>query len=72
MKRLMDLHTHTIYSDGVLTVDELIDRAIKNNVDVVSVDSFIFSTLKKNIENALSRLEVEPYFVMIQKEFRNF
>ena len=32
-----DLHSHTVYSDGSYTVDQLIDRAIKNNVDVLSI-----------------------------------
>ena len=32
-----DLHSHSIYSDGGYTIDELIDRAIKNKVDVLAV-----------------------------------
>ena len=32
-----DLHSHTTFSDGLLTVDELIDRAIENNVDVLAI-----------------------------------
>lgn len=32
-----DLHSHTIYSDGKLTVNELIDRAINNNVDILAI-----------------------------------
>lgn len=32
-----DLHSHTVYSDGVFTVDELLERAIKNNVDVLAI-----------------------------------
>ena len=39
MKRqhIIDLHTHTIYSDGVLTPVELIDRAHDNGVSVLSI-----------------------------------
>lgn len=39
MKRqhIIDLHTHTIYSDGVLTPVELIDRARDNGVSVLSI-----------------------------------
>lgn len=38
MKRhIIDLHTHTIHSDGVLTPIELIDRAYDNGVSVLSI-----------------------------------
>ena len=33
----IDLHNHTIHSDGVLTEKELIERAIKNNVDIFAI-----------------------------------
>lgn len=33
----IDLHNHTIHSDGVLTEKELIERAIKNKVDVFAL-----------------------------------
>ena len=32
-----DLHSHTVYSDGSYTVDQLIDRAINNNVEVLAI-----------------------------------
>lgn len=32
-----DLHSHTTYSDGILSVDELIDRAISNNVNILAI-----------------------------------
>lgn len=32
-----DLHSHTTYSDGLLTVNELLDRAIANNVDIIAI-----------------------------------
>lgn len=34
---MIDLHTHTIYSDGSLSVKELIDNAIDNDVKIVSI-----------------------------------
>lgn len=38
MKRhIIDLHTHTVHSDGVLTPIELIDRAHDNGVSVLSI-----------------------------------
>ncbi len=33
----IDLHNHTIHSDGVLTPKELLDRAIKNKVDIFAL-----------------------------------
>ena len=33
----IDLHNHTIHSDGVLTEKELIERAIKNKVDIFAL-----------------------------------
>lgn len=33
----IDLHNHSIYSDGVLSPKELIERAIKNNVDIFAL-----------------------------------
>lgn len=37
MDKLMDLHTHTIYSDGDLTPDELIDLASSKNIKIMSI-----------------------------------
>lgn len=35
--KFIDMHTHSIYSDGQLEVDELIKLAIKNNVGILSI-----------------------------------
>lgn len=37
MKQLIDLHIHTNLSDGELSPKEIIDKAIKNNVSVLSI-----------------------------------
>ena len=37
MKRRIDLHIHSNISDGVLTPMEIIDEAVKNNVDTISI-----------------------------------
>lgn len=37
MRRLMDLHIHTNFSDGILPPKEIIDRAAKNKVSVISI-----------------------------------
>ena len=34
---IFDLHTHTLYSDGVLTPGELIARAVEKGVDVIAI-----------------------------------
>ena len=33
----VDLHNHTIHSDGKLTSEQLIKRAISNNVDIFAI-----------------------------------
>lgn len=33
----IDLHNHTIHSDGVLTPKELVERAVKNHVDIFAL-----------------------------------
>jgi len=42
---LMDLHNHTIWSDGIHTADEIIRNAIKNGVDIIGISDH-FDTLK--------------------------
>lgn len=37
MKKLIDLHMHTNFSDGILSPKEIIDRAAKNGVSVISI-----------------------------------
>ena len=37
MERRIDLHMHSTISDGVLTPKEIIDEAVKNNVDTISI-----------------------------------
>jgi hypothetical protein len=34
---MMDLHTHTLHSDGILTVNELVKNAVDNNVEILSI-----------------------------------
>ncbi len=34
---LFDLHSHTTFSDGVLTPCELVSRAVENGVDVLAI-----------------------------------
>lgn len=37
MKKIIDLHIHTKFSDGALSPKEVIDEAIKNGVSVISI-----------------------------------
>lgn len=37
MKNLVDLHNHSYYSDGTMSVNELIDEAIKSNVSYFAI-----------------------------------
>ena len=51
MEKLIDLHAHTIYSDGDLTPDELIKKAIDNNVGTLSITDHDNVLAYKNITN---------------------
>ncbi len=37
MEKIIDMHTHTIYSDGELTPQELIKKAINENIGVLAI-----------------------------------
>lgn len=47
--KYIDMHTHSIYSDGQLEVDELIKLAIKNNVGILSITDHDTLLGNKNI-----------------------
>ncbi len=50
----VDMHIHTIASDGTWTVDELLDRIIKNNIKIFSI------TDHDTIENSIKMLNKVP------------
>lgn len=37
MERIVDLHIHTTCSDGALTPKQVVDMAVKNNVEIISI-----------------------------------
>src|SRR5690554_160341 len=46
-----DLHTHTNFSDGKYSVDALLDLAIKNNIDIISItDHDTFDGAKEGLK----------------------
>lgn len=49
--KYIDMHTHSIYSDGQLEVDELIKLAIKNNVGILSITDHDTLLGNKNISD---------------------
>lgn len=49
--KYIDMHTHSIYSDGELEIDELINIAIKNNVKVLSITDHDTLLGNKNISD---------------------
>lgn len=59
--KLIDMHTHTLYSDGELTPLELINEAVKNNIDTISITDHdtilglknIMDEYQKNWKNVL-------------------
>lgn len=48
MEKIADLHTHTYYSDGTMTPQEILDEAIKKNVGLLAITDH--NTLKGAIE----------------------
>ena len=59
--KICDLHTHTVHSDGTLTVRELVDAAIKAGISAIALtdhntlsglDEFISYTAERGIESA--------------------
>jgi len=48
---IVDLHTHTIFSDGFLTPKELIHRAVKNNINIIAI------TDHNSVEGIIEALE---------------
>jgi predicted metal-dependent phosphoesterase TrpH len=62
-----DLHSHTTFSDGKYTVDELLDYAILNNLDMISITdhdcfdgSILASKTDKNIK-VIFGMELSTY-----------
>ena len=49
--KYIDMHSHSIYSDGQLEIDELISLAIKNNIRVLSITDHDTLLGNKNISD---------------------
>lgn len=70
MEKRIDLHMHSTISDGTLTPKELIDEAVKNNVNTISItdhDSVeayskeLFDYAKKNNINIIKGVEISTH-----------
>lgn len=46
-RKIMDIHNHTTWSDGVHTTEEIIENAINNGVDIIGISDH-FNTIKCN------------------------
>ena len=67
MEKRIDLHMHSTISDGVLTPKEIIDEAVKNGVNTISicdhdtVEAYtdeLFEYAKKNNINLIRGVEI--------------
>lgn len=67
MERRIDLHMHSTISDGTLTPKEIIDEAVKNGVDTISIcdhdslDAYtdeLFEYARKNNINLIKGVEI--------------
>lgn len=62
--KIMDIHNHTIWSDGVGTVDEIIENAINNKVDIIGISDH-FNTIKCN---SVLTAKLEQYVKSLEKK----
>lgn len=66
----IDLHNHTIHSDGILTEEELVKRAVLNHVDIFALtdhdsvfgDDKIEEIAKENGIRVIKGLELSTYY----------
>lgn len=58
-----DLHNHTIYSDGLDTLESISERAKKNNVDVFAVTDHdsVLALLEDTPDNIIKGIELSTY-----------
>ena len=57
--KYIDMHTHSIYSDGELEVDELIRRAFDNNVGILSITDHDTLLGIKKVRNCYNYKEID-------------
>ncbi len=57
--KFIDMHTHSIYSDGDLTPDELIKKALKSGINTLSITDHDTLLGLKNITNDINHEGVE-------------
>jgi predicted metal-dependent phosphoesterase TrpH len=59
--RRVDLHAHTVFSDGLLTPEQLVERAVENGLAALAItDHDSIEALPRALESAAGRLEVVP------------
>ena len=56
--KIADLHMHTIYSDGIRHPNDLIDLAIDNNIDIISITDHDSIMGLKNISNKNENIKI--------------
>lgn len=67
----IDIHNHTVYSDGQRSIEETIKEAKKKGLDVVGISDHFF-TRKLEPSKCISSLrKLESYIHEIEKESRN-
>ncbi len=57
---IFDLHSHTAYSDGVLTPSELINRALEKQVDVLSITDHDTVDAYRDLQLAVEAIRLVP------------
>lgn len=62
--KIMDIHNHTKWSDGASTVEEIIENAINNKVNIIGISDH-FNTIKCN---SVLTAKLEQYIQDLEKE----
>ena len=62
--KIMDVHNHTIWSDGAHTVEEVIENAINNKVDIIGISDH-FNTIKCD---SVLTAQLDKYIKALVKE----
>ena len=59
MEKIIDMHTHTCYSDGELTPQELIEKAINKNIGILAItDHDTINGIKTVDKNKYSEIKI--------------
>lgn len=69
-RKIMDIHNHTTWSDGVHTTEEIIENAINNRVDIIGISDH-FNTIKCNSISISKLHKYIEYLWEMKEKYKN-